>query len=255
MQSTDNGTGIYVRWMDSAVLTGLVANLRHSPSDLTWSPDGRWLAFTMSDAVSVGTDRAAPRKKPDGAEWSEPVKVIDRARYRWDGRGFLEPAYTHIFVVPADGGTPRQVTSGDFNHEGPLSWTPDGDASSSRPTANDGWELQSGESDIFSISFTDGELTQNHGSAGRRGESGPSRRTVGSIAYVANANEMLPYNTDVLHVMAIDGSDDRALTPDLDRSVGSISWAGDRQLYFRYNDRAVIKVASVDLDGDMDSGR
>jgi dipeptidyl aminopeptidase/acylaminoacyl peptidase len=51
--------------------------------------------------------------------------------------------------------------------------------------------------------------------------------------------------------MSIDGSNDRALTADLDRSVGSIRWAGDRQVFFRYNDRAVVKVARVDLDGDM----
>ena len=248
VRSTDSGTGIHVRWLDSG-MTGLVANLQKSPSDLSWSPDGRWLAFTM-DVTATSEPIAKPRKKPEGAEWSEPVKVIDRARYRWDGRGFLEPAYTHIFVVPSDGGTPRQLTSGDFNHGGPLSWTPDGERILFSANRNDNWEMESGESDIYSITVVDGELTRITDRQG--GEESPVVSPNGrNIAYVSNANEMIPYNTDVLHVMSIDGSNDRALTPDLDRSVGSISWAGDRQIFFRYNDRAVVKVARVDLDGDM----
>ena len=109
VQSTDTGNGIYVRWISSGS-TALVANLQKSPSDLTWSPDGRWLAFAM-DVPKKSEPIAKPRSKPEGAEWSEPVKVIDAARYQRDGSGFLEIAREHIFVVPADGGTPRQVTS------------------------------------------------------------------------------------------------------------------------------------------------
>jgi Tol biopolymer transport system component len=29
--------------------------------------------------------------------------------------GFTEPGFVHLFVVPADGGTPRQLTRGDWN--------------------------------------------------------------------------------------------------------------------------------------------
>jgi dipeptidyl aminopeptidase/acylaminoacyl peptidase len=250
IRSTDSGTGIHVRWLDSG-MTGLVANLQQSPSDLSWSPDGRWLAFTM-DVIATSEPIAKPRKKPEGAEWSEPVKVIDRARYRWDGRGFLEPAYRHIFVVPSDGGTPRQLTSGEFNHGGPLSWTPDGEQILFSANRNENWELESGESDIFSVNVIGGALTQITDRQG--GEESPVVSPNGrNIAYLSNANEMIPYNTDVLHVMSIDGSDDRALTPDLDRSAAGISWAGDRQIVFRYDDRAVVKVARVDLGGDMDA--
>ncbi len=250
LQSTDSGSGIYVRWMDSRQ-TGLVANLRQSPSNLTWSPDGRWLAFVMS-VPAKAEPLAKPRTRPEGAEWSEPVKVIDSARYRSDGLGFLEAAHEHIFVLPADGGTPRQLTSGDFNHGGTLSWTADASAIVFSANRHDGWELESGESDIFSVSVADGELTQITDRQG--GEDSPVVSPNGRhIAYVANANRMVAYNTEVLHVMGADGTDDRALTADLDRSVGGISWAGNRQIYFLYDDRAVRKVARVDLDGGMDA--
>ena len=248
LQATDTGTGIYVRWTSSGS-TALVANLRKSPSDLKWSPDGRWLAFTM-EVPKETEPLAKPRSKPDGAEWSEPVKVIDAAQYKWDGLGFLEVAREHVFVLPADGGTPRQVTSGDFNHGGPLSWTADSRNIVFSANRNEGWELQSGESDIWSVSVEDGALSQITDRQG--GESSPVVSPNGRyIAYVSNANRKVPYNTRVLHVMALDGSGDRALTADLDRSVEGVSWAGDRRIYFQYDDRAVVKVAYVNLDGDM----
>jgi dipeptidyl aminopeptidase/acylaminoacyl peptidase len=249
-QATDTGTGIFVRWMDSG-LTGLVANLQKSPSNIAWSPDGRWLAFTMN-VPRKSEPLAEPRSKPEGAEWSEPVKVIDSAQYRWDGRGFLEIGHEHIFVVPSDGGTPRQVTSGDFNHGGPLAWTPDSRNIVFSANRHDGWELESGESDIFSVTLANGDLTQITDRQG--GESSPTVSPNGrTIAYISNPNRMVAYNGRVLHVMDGDGTNDRALTADLDRSISNVQWAGDRQIYFQYDDRAVRKVARVDLDGDITS--
>ena len=68
---------------------------------------------------------AAPPPKPEGAHWAPPVKVIDSVIYRADGAGYLESGFQHVFVVSAEGGTPRQLTEGDFNDDGPLSFTPD----------------------------------------------------------------------------------------------------------------------------------
>ena len=248
IQATDNGTGIHVRWMDTGQ-TALLANLQKSPADLTWSPDGRWLAFVMS-VPAKSEPIAKPREKPEGAEWSEPVKVIDTAQYRWDGRGFLETAYEHIFVIPADGGSSRQLTSGDFNHAGPLSWTRDGASILFSANREDGWQLESGESDIFSVSVGDGALTQLTDKDG--GEHAPTMSPDGRrIAYVYDDNRKIPYRNRILHIMAPDGSGDQALTPDLDSSVSGIQWAGTRQIFFRYDQRAVRYVARVSLTGDI----
>lgn len=248
IQPTATGTGIYVRWMDTGQ-TALITNLLKEPADLTWSPDGRWLAFVMSVAAKA-EPIAKPREKPEGAEWSEPVKVIDTAQYRWDGRGFLETAYEHIFVVPADGGTPRQVTSGDFNHAGPLSWTPDGSSILFAANRDEGWELVYGESDIYRVAVGDGTLTQLTDRNG--GENSPMMSPDGRrIAYIFDDNRRIPYRNNVLHVMAADGSDDRVLTADLDSSVRDIQWAGNRQVFFHYDQRAVRRIARVSVSGDF----
>ncbi len=248
VQDTPNGTGIYVRWMDTGQ-TALLTNLQQSPADLTWSPDGRWLAFVMS--VPAKTEPIAkPRAKPEGAEWSEPVKVIDTAQYRWDGQGFLETAYEHIFVIPADGGSPRQLTSGDFNNAGPLSWTPDGSSILFSANRDDGWELVSGESDIYRVAVGDSTLTQLTDWDGA--ELAPTISPDGrQIAYIFDDNRMIPYRNNILHLMAPDGSGDRPLTAGLDSSVRSIQWSGNRQIFFYYDQRAVRYVARVSLSGDI----
>jgi dipeptidyl aminopeptidase/acylaminoacyl peptidase len=248
IQATENGTGIYVRWMDTGA-TALLANLQKSPADLTWSPDGQKLAFVMS--VPAKTEPIAkPRKKPEGAAWSEPVKIIDTAQYRWDGLGFLESAHEHIFVIPADGGSPRQVTSGDFNHSGPLSWTPDGSGILFSANRDEGWELESGESDIYRVSVGDRTLIQLTDRDG--GEMSPTMSPDGRrIAYIYDDNRKISYRNNILHLMAPDGSGDLALTADLDSSVSSIQWAGNRQIFFHYDRRAVRHVARVSLSGDF----
>lgn len=248
VEATDNGTGIFVRWQDSGQ-TALIANLQKSPSHLTWSPDGRWIAFVM--AVDAKSEPLAKvRDKPEGAEWSEPVKVIDSVQYRWDGRGFLDPAYEHIFVLPADGGTPRQISSGDFNHDGPLSWSPDGERLLFSANRHAEWELESGEADLFTLGITSGELTQITDRQG--GELAPVYSPDGRrIAYINDDNRMIPYRNEILHVMSADGSDDRPLTADLDASVSDLAWAGNRDIYFLYDERAVRKVARVAVGGGV----
>ena len=122
---------LFVRWMETGE-TALVTNLVESPSAIAWSPDGQYLAFTMRVAAEKPS-LAKPPKKPEGAEWAPEVKVIDSVVYRFDGRGYIDPGFEHVFVVPADGGSARQLTTGDFDHSGPLAWTPDGDELCFRP--------------------------------------------------------------------------------------------------------------------------
>ena len=115
---------LYVRWMKSGAAAKL-AELTASPGDLTWSPDDRWIAFTMFAPDEKAKLGDAP-PKPEGADWAPPLEIITDLTYRADGAGYLKPGYTHVYVTPADGGAPRQLTFGAFNETGPLSWSADG---------------------------------------------------------------------------------------------------------------------------------
>ena len=119
------GSQIFVRWMDDEGLITQVTRVQKSPSNVEWSPDGTRLAFTMT----VPSDDPWPVSlpgRPEGAKWTDAPKVVDRLWYRRDRRGYVDEGYTHLFVVPAEGGTAKQLTDGDWNHQG-VAWTPDGE--------------------------------------------------------------------------------------------------------------------------------
>ncbi|MEM8726401.1 MAG: DPP IV N-terminal domain-containing protein, partial [Pseudomonadota bacterium] len=186
MRSVDGRTGLYVHYLGSG-RSALIGTFEESPSGLTWSPDSQSLSFSM--AVAGKSKRLVKTQaKPKGAKWAEPPVVIDRARYRSNASGFLDLAYNHVFVIPAEGGTERQLTKGDFNHGGALSFTPDGEEILFSANRNPDWELQSRESDIFSVNVTTGALTQLTDQPGT--ESSPKVSPDGKrIAYLGTGNQ------------------------------------------------------------------
>lgn len=110
------------------VETGKVARitqLERGPGGISWSPDGNYIAFTMKIEEKNPVLVSAP-KKPEGAKWAATPRVTDRFKYEQDGAGYLDPGFTHIFMVNAGGGAVRQLSSGDFNHGAPV-WAPDGE--------------------------------------------------------------------------------------------------------------------------------
>jgi len=246
ISSVEGSPQLYVKWIASGD-TALVTNLTSAPSDFAWSPDGRSIAFVMD--VKVDKDKFVKMpKKPDGADWAEPFDMIEEMVYRYDGEGYLEPSHSHIFVVPSDGGAARQLTSGDFNHEGPLSWTPDSDSILFAANRNENWERETVESDIFRVDL-DGTLTQVTTDAGAEFEPvvSPNGR---QIAYVRAENKGLAFRIDRLFIMNADGSDGRALTDGLDRSVESLKWdASGRGVYYIYDDRGDRKIGYARLNG------
>jgi dipeptidyl aminopeptidase/acylaminoacyl peptidase len=246
ISNRDGRPQIYVRYMNSG-RTALISNLASSPSALTWSPDGQHLAFTMSVDANERPFSIKMPAKPKGAKWSEPFQYIDKARYQADGRGVLDPAYTHIFVVPAEGGTARQLTSGNYHHRGGLSFAADGQRIFFSANRSDNWEYEPAEADIYAVSLS-GEITQITDAPGR--EFAPTVSPNGRyIAYAKRDNKKLAYRNTYLHVMNIDGSHDRQLSADIDNSVSNYQWKGNDGLYYQQMLRGIDQVDYVSLDG------
>ena len=248
VKSEDGSAQVFLRWMDSGQ-TAELTNVTESPGSITWSPDGDWIAMTMFVPESSPPFAKMP-PKPDGAEWTTPPIVINKLRYRSDGRGYLEDGYTHIFVMPAEGGTPRQITSGPYNHGGGLSWSPD--SRSIVFSANRGDpDFDVRNSEVFEISVATGELTQLTDRFGPDGNAVLSPD--GSlIAYTGFDDEYQGYQITQLYIMNRDGSGSRRVS-DLDRGFGGLNWASDgRGLYFQYDDQGMTKVAYVSLEGEVE---
>ncbi|MGF1544374.1 MAG: prolyl oligopeptidase family serine peptidase [Parvularculaceae bacterium] len=239
---------IYVYWAETGA-TAHVTNLTKAPRALAWSPDGTRIAFVMDAPLEVEPMAKLGVDKPEDAEWSEPFKVIEAPIFRRDGQGFIEPARAHVFVVPSDGGAPRQLTSGDFNHDGPLAWTPDGTSVVFAANRHDNWALETIEADLFAVDLA-GKLTQITDAPGA--ETQPTISPDGeTIAYVKSPNEPVAYWIDRLRLIDRDGANDRPLTADFDRSVARPEWAGDGSgLYFLYDDRGERYVGYTDLEGE-----
>ena len=241
---------LFVRWMQTGQ-SARITDLTEPPNGLAWSPDGRSLAFIMlipEEKPKLGT----PPQKPEGATWAEPLTVITDVAYRADGAGYLTPGYSHAFVVPADGGSPRQLTFGAFNEEGPISWTPDSRSLLLSGNRNDNWRLDPVTSQIYRVSVADATLTA------LTNRTGPFRSPKVSpdgskIAYLGFEDRQLGYQNARVYVMDRDGQNSHSITDDLDRTVETLDWAADgRSLYIGYVDKAVTKVARLSLNGHLE---
>ena len=91
---------IWTRWMDTGQ-QAQISQVTESPSGLSYSPDGRWIAFSMRVPAEAKPLAKLP-KKPEGAEWAPSVKLIEDVSYRFDGGGYAQPGYSQIFLLPAD---------------------------------------------------------------------------------------------------------------------------------------------------------
>ena len=108
------GAQIWVRTMDAEGATTQITRLSQVPTDLKWSPDGRSIGFAMVMPSEPEWSVRLP-SPPPGATWTKAPRVVEKLHSRADRRGWLVDGYTHLFVVPATGGTPRQITSGNWN--------------------------------------------------------------------------------------------------------------------------------------------
>lgn len=239
-------TQLFVRWLTSGQ-TAMITNLIESPSSIAWSPDGQSIAFSMR-VPAEKPSLAKPPQKPEGATWAEPPVVIDAVVYRFDGRGYLKPGFNHIFVVPADAGAARQLTSGHYNHGGRLAWMTDGSGIVFSANRDENWQYELSESDLYRVSM-DGELEQLTDLPGR--ETSPAVSPDGqTIAFERDDHQDKQYSINALGLMDANGDNLRVIGQSLDRSIENPNFSDDGEsIYFHFTDRGWTKVGRMSLDG------
>nr|WP_228517543.1 S9 family peptidase [Aliidiomarina indica] len=239
---------IHMYWVESG-RQAQISHLQQGPGNLTWSPDGRWIAFSMFEPQRRANPVSLPGR-PDGANWAEAPVFIEDMNYRADGRGYLPSGYRHIYMMPAEGGTPIKLTSGDFDHGGSMSFSADGKSLFFSANLYEDWKSQPINSEIFRLDIESRKLTQ------LTDRDGPDHSPVVSpdgrmIAFAGVDDRRLAHQNHGLYVMNIDGSNVRALTADLDQHIRDFKWTSDsRGLYIYYDAKGKGTLAHQPLRGD-----
>ena len=203
--------------------------------------------FTPGKTPSFATPPAAP----EGATWSEPVRVFDDLQFRFDGAGYLKEGATHVYTLPVDGGTPRQITSGEANFGSPT-WLGNDTLLVVGNDAEDR-DLDPIESEIYAVSLADlsrTALTTRDGP-----DLAPSVSPDGSkIAYLGYDDLIKSYQQADLYVMHADGSDVTELAADFDRGFSTVTWhPNGRSLIAQIENAGVIDVISVSMSGEVET--
>ena len=205
-------------------------------NSLSWSPDGKRLAFLSSDP--------GPESPP-----GDPI-VITRYDYKsWAGMN--DNRRWHVYLASLEDRSVRRLTEGEY-HEQSIAWSPSGEEIlfvSNRGTDGD----RVHNYDLFAVRVADGTIRQiTHTESV---EYTPAWSFDGArLAYRGGHRSLTTResNAEDWHLWDIPaaGGKARELAPDLDRRVMSIALAPDEPVvYFTAEDRGSTFLYRVDVEG------
>jgi dipeptidyl aminopeptidase/acylaminoacyl peptidase len=236
------GPQIFVRWIDTEGAATQVTRATDKVGDARWSPDGKWIAFTMFVPDKLKWDIGMPAA-PQGAHWTAAPRIVESLHYRQDQVGFLEDGHTQLFVVSADGGAPRQLTSGKWSAGAgelrggvPIDWTPDGRFLVFEGDATAESDLHYETSQLLVVDVASGairELVSAPGSWSHPVISPDGK----SVAFTGYPQSKKTHSVADLYVIPFAGGEMRKISGDYDRDPINLRWAPDSQgVYFDAQD-------------------
>jgi dipeptidyl aminopeptidase/acylaminoacyl peptidase len=250
--SHDQAHSLRVAWPEDA-RSAVISNLPLGPSQISWSPDGAFIAFVMFEPVDEPQIDIGLPDQPAGAQWAPRALVDERLPYKADGIGDLPAGSQQVFVVAADGGAPRQLTSIQSGTLSGLSWGVDSQTLyySHGAQIEDGWDFR--EADIYAVTLA-GERARITDYPG--GEYSPRISPDGdSLAFTHGPRSEVANMDPQLWVRALDGGEPRQLLADLDRPVSGFAWDSDnRTLWVQVEDRGHMVLGRASMRGG-DLGR
>lgn len=248
LRETDDGlsTDIY-RFSIANGQSTRVTHVEGKPAELSFSPDGSLIVYSMTVKQKLLQLGTRP-EKPALAEWAESPRVTDRLYHEKDGSGYIQAGFSHVFIVPSEGGLSRQLTEGDFHHRQP-SWHPDGTQIFVSGNRSTDWEYDFRNSELYAVDVGTSDVQQITNERGP--DSNPMPSPNGKhLAWLGYADKNQAYQLTRLRVARKERSERIELLPALDRSISAFQWAPDSSgLYVQYDDHGRTKIGFAGLDG------
>tara|TARA_B100001778_G_scaffold298318_1_gene272367 strand:- start:8926 stop:10956 length:2031 start_codon:yes stop_codon:yes gene_type:complete len=244
-----NGPEIFVYWLNSRNFARLT-QLPRSPSSITWSNNEKYIAFSMFVSSDPPIIAEIP-EKPEGAKWAKEPRITDRLKHEADGIGYMPTGFNHLFVTDSNGGAIHQITQGDYDHKGKISWSIDDKNLFFSANRKPNWEYDFRNSEIYSIRVSDKKITSLTERDGP--DFSPKVSPDGKfIAYLGFDDKKEAYQNTQLFMMGIDGKNKTLLSQKLDASISDIKWdSKGKNLFFSYDHHGNGKIGKIDLQGNF----
>jgi len=225
LSDRDGTNQLHVMWVDTREIAQLTRS-DYPPTSFRWSPDGKQIAFTAFIPDNDPILNVKLPERPRGAEWARPAVIVDRLQWGADGRGPLPRGFTNAFVVDAIlGGTPRQITTGKFNHAS-IEWARDGKAVYVSGIRKPDAEYLRGDSEIYAIDLATSNVTALTNREGPDGN--PTVSPKGDwIAYTGYDDKKLTSTIGSLYVMDRNGGSKKLLVGSLLSTPQIEGWSPD----------------------------
>jgi dipeptidyl aminopeptidase/acylaminoacyl peptidase len=254
------GPQLFVRWVDADGPATPITHVVEAPRNPRWSPDGKSVAFSMFVADQEKWTISMP-SEPKGAKWTPAPRVVGTIHYRQDQVGYLEDGFTHLFVVPAEGGTPRQLTTGkwsvgagELRGGASIDWTPDSKSIVIEGNRAADADMQYESSQLLVVDVATGAIRDLVAKAGAWGRPvvSPDGRTVAFTGHPPTGHSHTVSDLFVIPLTTGSSADMRKISGDFDRDPINLRWAPDGSgLYFDADDHGTRNVQFASIVGGV----